>query len=185
MDLILLDTHTEQLYNILLSNTRTIEYERVSKKILKNYRQYTKITATSDGNCLYNAISLCLCGRENLMEMLKLVTALTMIKHKPYFDEVVKKDVRNRDNCDFFIQEALTMSVWERPIYVYNHIGKSEEKLSGGQLYSGLFENRFEPLMLIYENNNHYNSIIKRNEGALIYVPEFEVFTQKINNCNQ
>ena len=35
------------------------------------------------------------------MEMLKLVTALTMITHIPYFDEVVKKDVRNRDNCDW------------------------------------------------------------------------------------
>ena len=70
------------------------------QKNFKNCKQYTKITATSDGNCLCNAISLCLSGRESLMEMLKLVTALTMITHIPYFDEVVKKDVRNRDNCD-------------------------------------------------------------------------------------
>jgi hypothetical protein len=40
------------------------------------------------------------------MKILKLITALTIIKHNNFFDSIVQSDL-HVDKCNFFIEEAL------------------------------------------------------------------------------
>ncbi len=88
--------------------------------IVKSYTEYCKITASPDGNCLYNSISLLLSGSQNKMKILKLITSFTIIKHKNFFDSIVQSDL-HVDNCNFFIEEALKLQrsqfTCNRPAY--------------------------------------------------------------------
>ncbi len=157
------DFNTHQQYNALINNISTVDIGNISKKLVKSYREYCKIAASPDGNCLYNSISLLLSGTQNKMKILKLITAFTIIKHKNFFDSIVQSDL-HVENCNFFIEEALKLGVWGRDIHifalsialkrsinVFNRIGKKNEDLVGGQSYCGVRDTQFEPLLLIYD----------------------------------
>ncbi len=75
---------------------------------------------------------------------------------------------------------ALSIAL-KRSINVFNRIGKKNEELVGGQSYCGVRDTQFEPLLLINENNNHYNGILKRRQNVTTYFPQIEVFSQKIS----
>ena len=115
-----------------------------------------------------------------------------MVKLKSFFDSLVQRDL-HVNNCNFYIAESLKLGVWGRDIHifplsialrrsinVYNHIGKSNEELVGGQAYCGVNITQFEPLLLLYENNNHFNGILKRKQCVTNYFRQIEVFSQKL-----
>jgi hypothetical protein len=80
-----------------------------------------------------------------------------MVKHKSFFDSLVQRD-EHVNNCNFYIEESLKLGVWGRDIHifalsialrrsinVYNHIGKSNVELVGGQAYCGVNITQIEP----------------------------------------
>jgi hypothetical protein len=60
-------------------------------------------------------------------------------------------------------------------------LAKKNEELVRGQSYCGVRVTQFESLLLIYENNNHYNGILKRRQNVTTYFPQIYVFNQKIS----
>ena len=138
---------------------------------------------------MYNSISLVLFGSQHFMKILKSITAYTMVKLKSFFDSLVQRDL-HVNNCNFYIEESLKLGVWgwdihifamsislRRSINVYNHIGKSNEELVGGQAYCGVNITQFDALLLLYENNNHYNyynGILKRKQCVTNYFPQIK-----------
>jgi hypothetical protein len=144
------DFYTQQQYNNVINNTSTVEVGCINKQLVKAYREYCKIIASPDGTCLYNSVSLVLLGSQHFMKILKLITAHTMVKHKSFFDALVQRDL-HVNNCNFYIEESLQSGVWGRDMHIfalsivlrrsinfYNHIGKSNEELIGGQAYCGV-----------------------------------------------
>jgi hypothetical protein len=110
------DFYTQQQYNNVINNTSTVEVGCINKQLVKAYREYCKIIASPDGNCLYNSVSLVLFGSQNFMKILKLVTAMvilcyTMVKHKSFFDSLVQRDL-HVNNCNFYIEESLKLGVF-------------------------------------------------------------------------
>jgi len=53
------------------------------------------------------------------MKILKLITALTIIKHNNSFDSIVQSDL-HVDNCNFFIEEALKLGVWVQNFHIFS-----------------------------------------------------------------
>jgi hypothetical protein len=53
------------------------------------------------------------------MKVLKLITALTIIKHNNFFDSIVQSDL-HVDNCNFSIEEALKLGVWVQDIHIFS-----------------------------------------------------------------
>ena len=53
------------------------------------------------------------------MKILKLITALTIIKHKNFFDSIVQSDL-HVDNCNFPIEEALKLGVRVQDIHIFS-----------------------------------------------------------------
>ena len=53
------------------------------------------------------------------MKILKLITALTIIKHNISFDSIVQSDL-HVDNCNFPIEEALKLGVWVQDIHIFS-----------------------------------------------------------------
>ncbi len=100
------DLYTQQQYNNVINNTSTVEVGCINKQLVKAYREYCKIIASPDGNCLYNSVSLVLFGSQHFMKTLKLITAYTMVKHKSFFDSLVQRDLHVY-NCNFYIEESL------------------------------------------------------------------------------
>jgi hypothetical protein len=52
------------------------------------------------------------------MKILKLITALTIIKHNNSFDPIVQSDL-HVDNCNFPIEEALKLGVRVQDIHIF------------------------------------------------------------------
>ncbi len=75
---------------------------------------------------------------------------------------------------------ALSIAL-QRSKNVFNRIGKKNEELVEGKSYCGVRDIQFEPLLLINENNNHYNGILKRRQNVTNYFPQIDVFSQKIS----
>jgi hypothetical protein len=57
--------------------------------------------------------------KSNKMKVLKLITALTIIKHNNFFDSIVQRDL-HVDNCNFSIEEALKLGVWVQDIHIFS-----------------------------------------------------------------
>ncbi len=53
------------------------------------------------------------------MKVLKLITALTIIKHNDFFDSIVQSDL-HVDNCNFSNEEALKLGVWVQDIHIFS-----------------------------------------------------------------
>ena len=53
------------------------------------------------------------------MKVLKLITALTIIKHNISFDSIVQSDL-HVDNCNFPIEEALKLGVRVQDIHIFS-----------------------------------------------------------------
>ncbi len=76
---------------------------------------------------------------------------------------MVQRDL-HVNNCNFYIEESLQLRVWgrdmhifalsivlRRSINVYNHIGKSNEELIGGQAYCGVNIRNLGPIIIIWK----------------------------------
>ena len=94
-------------------------------------------------------------GSQKYMNILNLITAYTIVKLKSFFGSLVQRDL-HVNNCNFYIEETLKLGVWGRDIHifafsiamrrsinVYNHIGKSNKELIGGQAYCGVNISQF------------------------------------------
>ena len=53
------------------------------------------------------------------MKVLKLITALTIIKHNNFFDSIVQSDL-HVDNYNFSIEEALKLGVWVQDFHIFS-----------------------------------------------------------------
>ena len=80
--------------NSLIDNTTFDEFHPIFKK------HYIPHRTSANGNCLFNMISLCLCGNESLTKILRACTVYTIIKFLYQFTEVIKREeqIHNVDN---------------------------------------------------------------------------------------
>ena len=97
----LLETYSEDLPELIHNedyrpmNTKT---HGVSEKILRCFHpvvleDFKPLRVSADGNCLYRASSLALCGTEKYYEHLRLLTAIEIILHRNHYDNNHRKYV--------------------------------------------------------------------------------------------
>ena len=170
--------------NSLIDNTTFDEFHPIFKK------HYIPHRTSADGNCLFNTISLCLCGNESLTIIFRACTVYTIIKFRNQFTEVIKREeqIHNVDNNvntlnDIIIKkfnkilyEAKTNYFWcnlyhlltistflNTDIYIYS----SFYNRIAGSLYHNAQST--DELIIIFNNK-------QRTGSHLIYTP--------ITNCN-
>ena len=85
--------------------------------IIKNF--YSPYKTKSDGNCLYNMVSLCLIGNQSFSRLLRVLTLYTILKYKKEFLNIISKDALvNSSNDDIrkkyneIIYEAKSNNIW-------------------------------------------------------------------------
>ena len=84
----------------------------------------TPVRTTGDGNCLWNAISICLCGSERYVYSLRLLTAYGLIKFKERM--IAQLQVQNPDNRAGaenrwfdMLRIAITPTAWGTDFHAY------------------------------------------------------------------
>ncbi|CAF0913894.1 unnamed protein product [Brachionus calyciflorus] len=71
----------------------------------------TTVSTTGDGNCLYNAISLSLCGTEEMSKEIKLGMIFIYFEYEKYFRKVFEKSGYEY-NYEKMIEKSATMGVF-------------------------------------------------------------------------
>ena len=124
----------------------------VQEELLPSFTsQYVPVRTTSDGNCMYNTISIPLHGTEEYAEHLRAITLYSLLENEEHMFEVMKPSTqlllhnvdRNEENITAIterewiklLQEAAQDQCWgnhfhlhalclmlKRPIYMYGYM---------------------------------------------------------------
>ncbi len=115
MDISLADASRLPIYSRITVHPTILEY-------------YTPVTTSPDGNCLFNAISICLSGSENLSATLRVVASFTILKNIELFErwlhqgesifELLKTAWTRSEWGNEYHLQALCMAL-KRPVYQY------------------------------------------------------------------
>jgi hypothetical protein len=71
-----------------------------------------KVYASSNGNCLWNAISLALFGNEDNYIILRILTYYMFLLYETKFNLLIQRFEPNNRNLNFFKTIALTNMDW-------------------------------------------------------------------------
>ena len=97
---------------------------------------FKPVKTTGDGNCLFNALSITLCGSESMSRLLRVLCAYGLYKYKQVILEAFRHAYPNRDPIQYYItafNESIPLGAWgsdhhllalsfllNRPILQYN-----------------------------------------------------------------
>ena len=92
---------------------------------------YTTVPTSPDGNCLWHMVSLGLCGTEELMPDLRVLTLVTLLENERYFRHLLSSEDYHDESFADLVETAATLGAWggkfhlhalslalKRPIYV-------------------------------------------------------------------
>jgi hypothetical protein len=77
---------------------------------------HTPVRTSRDGNCLWHAVSINICGSEEMTQALRSATVTTLLKHRSTF-EALRHDI-NDPTFDSLLRDARTNSAWGNEFHV-------------------------------------------------------------------
>ena len=94
---------------------------------------YTAVPTSPDGNCLWHMVSLGLCGTEELMPNLRVLTLVTLLENERYFRHLLGSEDYHDESFADLVETAASLGAWggkchlhalslafKRPIYIYS-----------------------------------------------------------------
>ena len=168
-------------------------YDRYQSRNLRRINNYSLMTTTGDGNCLWNAVSNAIFGNESYMKILRLFTFYVFINHQEYFNRMCNFE---NNTLDFYMRESLGLGVWgrdihilgfslvlQRPIYVYAKVNSnkniSEAELERGRIISASLDFNRRPI-LIHFSRNHYETILPHTNNLILAPPNLSIYESLI-----
>ena len=76
-----------------LFNQKEMQIDNFFNFLKINYEEFSNfetVITSSDGNCFYNAISLCLFGNEEFRHVLRLAVVFIVFENEQYFRNLIK-----------------------------------------------------------------------------------------------
>jgi len=163
-------------------------YEQVNQKLKTTsnsqffLNDFTKIKISMDGNCLFRAILHFLCGIDKEHGTLRKIICDYIINHKEiyseYFDggeETLKQEIKEMSKDDVWgtIVELYAAS----ELFSFNFKVLNSHNLS---LYCSCFHfETFPTLYLEFENRNHFNLLLKKDDKVITFENKNEKKSQK------
>lgn len=133
---------------------------------------YRPTETPPDGNCLWHMISLCLCGSTDLMPILRLVTAFTLVENEQYFQQLIGYNEHASLSFQEQVAVALNLSAWggemhlhalsialHRPIYIYTTFLKPDQ------------HNMYLSDAHSVELQDHFRNRVRGTTQHLVYLP--------------
>ena len=127
----------------------TCTWTRVQRECHPLFLQTFKpIVTTGDGNCMYNALSLAVCGTEHLSVVIRLLTTYALVKHRTAMIEALSHiyfSGNHEQRVQMLIEtmhKAIHLGVWgtdlhlfslslllNRPIFSYNTFYRTRQSI--------------------------------------------------------
>ena len=88
-------------------------------------QSFKPIATTGDGNCMYHALSLAICGTEDLSVVIRLLTTYALIKYKPAMMDVLANIYFTGDNHQHIqmftntVHKAVHLGVWGTDLHLF------------------------------------------------------------------
>ena len=156
-----------------LFNQKEMQIDNFFNFLKINYEEFSNfetVITSSDGNCFYNAISLCLFGNEEFRHVLRLAVVFIVFENEQYFRNLIKFSYGEHKLNDMVISfstdtnwaneyEIHAMSiVLNRPINVYS-INEKNRVFITHQYYGHESQLKRGSLLLIHRLN-HYAALL-------------------------
>jgi hypothetical protein len=163
---------------------------------------YQPHVTSSDGNCLWNMISISLCGTEELQSILRKLTFLTILKMKTWFYDLIKADfeksgVKNVSvdlKLEDILQRAKTDGKWgnefhlqaistflNKKIYIYSSFTESGKFKYRKTLNEEELKSKFSEigLNLVYEPIKNTFFSVDNEQNSTIYCSSLFGYSRK------